>query len=71
MSLRRLLPVLVLAGDLHTVALSAQPTTPAPTSTTVASLVARVKVSAKRLELSGGMRAAYDTMLRANGLTGC
>jgi len=60
--------VLVFAGGLHTVALSAQPTTPTPTSTTVASLVARVRASAKRLEVSRGMRAAYDSTLRANGL---
>ncbi len=64
----RLLPALALAGGLHTVALSAQPTPPVPTSTTVSSLVARVRTSAKRLEPTGGMRAAYDATLRANGL---
>jgi hypothetical protein len=68
MSLRRVLPVLVLSGALHAAVLSAQPRTPAPTSTTVASLVARVKASAKCPELSGGMRAAYDATLRANDL---
>ncbi len=63
-----LLPALALAGGLQAVALSAQPPRPAPTSATVSALVARVKTSAKHLELSGGMRAAYDSMLRANGL---
>lgn len=68
MSFRRLLPALLLVGSVHAVAVRAQSTPPVPTSTTVSSLVARVKVSAQRLERSGGMRAAYDATLRANGL---
>ena len=64
-----LFPLLALAGGLHALTLSAKPTPPAPTSATVSSLVARLKASAKRLEIASGMRTAYDATLRANGLT--
>jgi len=58
-----LFPLLAFAGGLHALTLSAQPTSPAPTSATVSFLVARLKASAKGLKVGSDMRAAADFRL--------